>query len=248
MDNKLGSIYYSPKGYWKGIAAVQKLSKAAKVSDAVALEWLKRQAMWQIYLPAQSTSLGLNLMKNALTLSIKQIYCSFLPHDRLGRKSFKYALTVVDVASRYKDAEPLADKSAAVVAKALSTIYKRGPLRWPHLLIVDPEREFFGEVSRLLATHKVSVRHGQPGNHRQQGVVERFNRTLSEALFSSKYDKEMLLAERGSSERSSEWVSRLPAVIKAINNTPTRLTGEKPVDTIKGKSVTAKASLPSNYP
>ena len=100
----------------------------------------------------------------------------------------------------------------------------------------------------MLATHKVSVRRGQPGNHRQQGVVERFNRTLSEALFSNQYAKEMLLVERGSSERSSEWVSRLPAVIKAINNTPTHLTGKKPVDAIKGKLVTAKASLPSITP
>ena len=98
-------------------------------------------------------------------------------------------------------------------------------------------------MSRLLTIHKVSIRRGQPGNHRQQGVVERFNRTLSEALFSNQYAKEMLLAERGS-ERSSEWFSRLPAVIKAINNTLTWLTGKKPVDAIKGKSVTAKASLP----
>ena len=109
-------------------------------------------------------------------------------------------------------------------------------------------REFFGEVSRLLATHKVAVRRGQPGNHRQQDVVERFTRTLSEALFSSQCAKEMLLAERGSSERSSAWVSRLPAVIKAITNTPTRLTGKKPVEAIKGKSVTAKASLLSITP
>ena len=52
MEQKLGWIYYSLKGYWRGLGAVKKLSSAAKVSDAVALEWLKRQAMWQAYLPA----------------------------------------------------------------------------------------------------------------------------------------------------------------------------------------------------
>ena len=82
--------------------------------------------------------------------------------------------------------------SAAEGAKALSKIYKRGPLPWPSLLIVDPGSEFFGEVSRLLATHKVSVRRGQPDNHRQQGIVERLSRTLAERLFGAQYAQEML--------------------------------------------------------
>ena len=36
MDAKLSRIYYSPKGYWKGLAAVKKLSSTAKVEEAVA--------------------------------------------------------------------------------------------------------------------------------------------------------------------------------------------------------------------
>ena len=43
-----------------------------------------------------------------------------LPHDRVGigrkAKTFRYALTIVDGASRYKEAEPLTEKSAAEVA------------------------------------------------------------------------------------------------------------------------------------
>jgi len=34
MDDKLQRIYYSPKGYWRGLAAVKKLAAAAKVSEA----------------------------------------------------------------------------------------------------------------------------------------------------------------------------------------------------------------------
>ena len=33
MDAKLTKIYYSPKGYWKGMAAIKKLANAAKVSE-----------------------------------------------------------------------------------------------------------------------------------------------------------------------------------------------------------------------
>jgi len=48
MDDKLASMYYSPRGYWRGLAAVKKLSVAAKVSEADARSWLKKQAVWQI--------------------------------------------------------------------------------------------------------------------------------------------------------------------------------------------------------
>ena len=33
MDSKLAKIYYSPEGYWKGIAAIKKVAEAAKVPE-----------------------------------------------------------------------------------------------------------------------------------------------------------------------------------------------------------------------
>ena len=85
-----------------------------------------------------------------------------------------------------------------------------------------------GAFSQLFAKHNVQVRPGAADNHRQQGIVERFNRTLAERLFGHQYE-EMLLAARGSSERSIEWVIRLPA---ALNGEVTRLTGKKPSEAI----------------
>ena len=96
----------------------------------------------------------------------------FLSHDRVGRKT-RYALTVVDIASRYKEAEPLTSKTAAEVADTLSRIYRRGPLKWPKLLQADPGREFMGAVSQLLAKHSVQVWRSRVDIHRDQGVVER---------------------------------------------------------------------------
>ena len=40
------------------------------------------------------------------------------------------------------------------------------------------------------------------------------------------------------------WVARLPAVILALNKEVTRLTGQKPVDAIKKKTVPSKPSTP----
>ena len=52
MNAKLAKVYYSPQGYWKGIAAIKKLAQAAKVSEDATKKWLIKQAIWQIYLPA----------------------------------------------------------------------------------------------------------------------------------------------------------------------------------------------------
>ena len=52
LTAKLSRIYYSPRGYWKGVTAIKHLASAAKFSEDVAKDWLKRQAIWQIFLPA----------------------------------------------------------------------------------------------------------------------------------------------------------------------------------------------------
>ena len=118
----------------------------------------------------------------------------FLPHDtvRVGRvyKTYKYALTLADVGTRYKEAEPLTSKDSKDVAKAFEKIYRRH-LKYPKLLQVDPGREFMGAVSQLKAKHNVRIRRGRTEIHKDQAIVERFNRTLVERLFGYQYAKEL---------------------------------------------------------
>jgi hypothetical protein len=247
----LAKIYYSPKGYWRGIAAIKKLSVVAKVDEETTKNWLKKQAIWQIYLPAPKY-VPRPKFDVSTPNEVHQADLLFLPHDqpstltgRRGRKIYKYALTVVDVASRYKESEPLTSKNSEEVAKAFSNIYKRGGLTWPKVLQVDPGREFMGAVNKLMESKKVKIRRGDVGLHRAQGIVERFNRTLAERLFGHQYAQEILLEARGTTSRSREWVARLPDVIKAINNETTRLIGMKPVEAIKLKEVVPSHSQPS---
>jgi len=170
----------------------------------------------------------------------------FLPHDKLprGRKVFKYVLTVVDVASRFKEAEPRTSKNSEV-ALAFQKIYKRLPLEWPKMLQVDPGHEFMGVVTKEMDKHETFIRRGHVNIHRVQAIAERFNRTLAERLFGHQYAEEMLLPE---GKQSTAWVKRLPEVLSALNNEVTSLIGKKPAVAIKEKSVYARPSTPYTRP
>ena len=208
----------------------------------MARNWLGKQALWQIYSPAPRY-IPRPKFDVPVPNQVHQADLLYLPHDRpsRSRKTFKYALTVVNVASRFKEAEPLATKGAREVEAALERIYSRSLLSWPKLLQVDPGREFMGAVNQLLSTHNVEVRRGRVDIHRDQAIVEGFNRTLAERLFGHQYGVEMRLPD---DKRSTEWVARLPAVISALNKEVTRLTGQKSAEAIKKKTVSAKPSTP----
>ena len=246
MDVKLAKIYYGPGGYWKGFSTVKRLSEAAKVPEETAKKWLVRQALWQIFLPSPR-----HIPRPRFDVStpnkVHQADLLFLPHDKLprGRKVFKYALTIVDVASRFKEAEPLTSKNSDEVSKAFQTIYKRSPLTWPEMLQGDPGREFMGAVTKEMEHHKTYIRQGRVDIHRDQAIVERFNRTLAERLFGHQYAVEMRLPE---GQRSTAWVKRLPDVVSALNNEVTSLIDKKPAVAMKEKAVFSKPSTSYSRP
>ena len=89
--------------------------------------------------------------------------------------------------------------------------------------------------------HYVIIQHGDPSQHRLQGIVERFNTMLAERLFSYQYHKEL----EDPSKSNRGWVSRLQNVVSALNNEMTRLIGMKPVDAIKQTLVEQGFSQPA---
>ena len=108
-------------------------------------------------------------------------------------------------------------------------------------MIVDDGKKFYGDVTKLMEKHDVIIQRGDPSQHRSQGIVERFNRTLADRLFSYQYHKEL----EDLSKSSREWVSRLQNVVGTINNENTRLIGMKPVDAIKQTLVEQRFSQPA---
>ena len=135
----------------------------------------------------------------------------------------------MDVASRYKGSYQLTTKNAKEVAQAFQWIYENTPLNYPKTLIVDDGKEFYGDMTKLMEKHDVIIQRGDPSQYHSQGIVERFNRTLADRLFTYQYHKGI----EDPSKSNREWVSRLQNVISSLNNEKTRLIEMKPVDAIK---------------
>ena len=173
---------------------------------------------------------------------IHQADILYLPHDRYEKRLYKYALNVVDVASRYKGSYQLTSKFTKEVAQAFQWIYKNTELNFPKTIICDDGKEFYGDVTKLMEKHDEIIQCGDPSQHRSQGTVARFNRTLADRLFTYQYHKE--LEEPSKSNR--EWVSRLQNVVSSLDIEKTRLIGMKPVDAIKQTLVEQGFSQPTS--
>ena len=213
-------VYYN--NLWKCRSAIDKLAREAGVSKEKAGEFLRRQKIWQIYL-APPAHVPRPHWTPVQPNKVHQADLLFLPHDKVGRKVYKYALVVVGVASRYKDAEPLTSKSSEEVVRAFSRVYSR-KLRWPQTLVVDPGSEFKGAVAKTMSSRGTTIQRSEAGNHRAQAFVERANRTIGEQIFSHQYAEEAVTGGR-----STRWVKRLPQILHKLNSTPTRLTGKAPL-------------------
>ena len=188
-------------------------------------------------MPRPNSSMSLYATPN----DIHQADILYLPHDKFKKKTYKYALNIVDVASRYKGSYQLTTKYAKEVAQAFRWIYENTPLNYPKTLIVDDGKEFYGDTTKLMEKHDVIIQRGDPSQHRSQGIVERFNRTLADRLFTYQYHKEL----EDPSKSNREWVSRLQNVVSSLNNEKTRLIDMKPVDAIKETLVRQGFSQPA---
>ena len=239
LDETLSKVYYAPGGF-QGVTALHSRLPKGVASKERIRRWLSSQDVGR-YMQTRPPKEVFTHFTEDRPNTIHQADLLFLPHDRVGRKTYKYALTLVDVASRYKAARPLTSKLADEVAKAFVVIYKSGPLTWPKTLMVDDGHEFKGLVSKLMSKNEVRIRRAQPGHHRSQAFVESFNRRLAERLFRKQAQEEL-----DSNRDSRAWVAVLPAVVADMNDTVTRMTGLPPAKAIKMAKVpllTEKAPL-----
>lgn len=98
-----------------------------------------------------------------------------IPYAKVNR-GIKYLLTVIDVYSKFAFAEPVRNKTGALVTDAFRTIIERSK-RTPQHLQTDQGKEFYNKdfAGYLKSIH---VHHYSTYSNLKASVVERFNRTL----------------------------------------------------------------------
>jgi transposase InsO family protein len=222
LDAVLRPIYYA-RGGFQGVTGLHSKLPKGSASKKRVRRWIAAQSVGR-YTQTKPPRTVYAHFAETTPNRVHQADLLFMPND----KGYRYALNVVDIASRYKVSVPLKTKYAAGVAKELALMYKNGPLRFPKKLMVDDGGEFKREVSTLMRNRGVEIRRAEPGHHRSQAFVESFNRWIAQRLFRGQYEKEL-----ATNKDNREWVSVLQTVVADINTTITRLTGIAPADAIK---------------
>ena len=80
----------------------------------------------------------------------------YMLSDTLYRNKYKYILSGIDVAARYKIARPMRTKQAKDIAEMILHIYKVGPLTYPKVFQCDNSSEFKADVTKMLAKCEVN--------------------------------------------------------------------------------------------
>ena len=119
--------------------------------------WLAKQALWQVHIPPPNE---INDPHTIRQLNGQyQFDILFMPQNLFEGNTYKYILTGIDVASRYKVARPLNTKKSSKVTIVLEVIYKKESLfKYPKVFQCDNDSEFKGEVPKLLEKHSVEIR------------------------------------------------------------------------------------------
>ena len=98
---------------------------------------------------------------------------------------YKYLLSGVDVASRYRVAKLLTTKKSIEVVFVLKAIYKKsGAFKYPKDFQIDNGSEFKGEVTKLFEKDNADIQRATTKyKHTHTAGVEASNKELEKLLF-----------------------------------------------------------------
>ena len=176
-----------------------------------------------------------NYVRRKVTLKgIKDLFqadlCEMLPHAKIN-KGMRYILTMINCFTKFAFAVPLKNKSGPEVARALEPILKKHKMK---NFQTDQGKEFFNSHIKKLMV-KYGINHYATFSDMKASIVERLNRTLKERMY-----KEF------TAQGTYQWLTILPRIVKAYNNSVHRTIGMKPKD-VKQKHVkTILARLAGN--
>lgn len=133
----------------------------------------------------------------------------YMPNDN----NYNYVLTVVDVASRSVDAEPLEGRTCDDVIQGFKTIFGRNYIKPPKFLYTDPGTEFKNDAfHKYIESFGTIIRHTMTARKNQMAIVEYYNHIITKVL-----GTKMTAAELEHHEHNTDWVESLPALIEELN-------------------------------
>ena len=141
---------------------------------------LVKQALWQVPIPPPNE---IHHPHYDVTKPKKQHQLDILhmPLNLSEGNTYKYILTGIDAASRYKVARPLRTKKSGKVAFLLKVISKKGGVfKYPKTFQYDNGSEFKNEVTKLLEKNNIEIRIATTKYKKTYtAFVEAFNKELS---------------------------------------------------------------------
>ena len=124
-DMILQKLYYRTGGYYHTVKKLQNAcsENGYEFTFSDIKMWLNKQAIHQIHMPSPSFIPRASFNSIQIPNECHQADILYMPHDKIGKKIYKYCLCVVDVSTRFKVAYPLTFINSTVVANALKQIY-----------------------------------------------------------------------------------------------------------------------------
>ncbi|CAM5131992.1 unnamed protein product [Eretmochelys imbricata] len=146
------------------------------------------------------------------------------PLSKTTRLGKKYILVVVDFATRYPEAVPIASIEADTVADVLLTIFSR--VGFPKEVLTDEGSNFMSALLRCL-WEKCGVQHNWASAYHPQsnGLVERFNGTLK------------MMLKTFMNQHPQDWDKSLPHLLFTYREVPQESTGFSPFELLYGRRV-----------
>ena len=240
-EGKLYQACYELDRFWTGVKTIKELHKITSMSKKDIKSWLANQVLWKVHTlpPIEMHHLHYDVIKHNGQHQLDLLY---MPHNLFEGSMYKYILTIVDVASRYKAGRPLGTKNPSEVVFAFEEIYKRGGvLKYPKTFQCDNAYEFKSEMTKLLEKHNVEIQRATTKyKHTHPAFVEAFNKELAKLLI-----KLMDVHGLQDPEKvSTIWVKNLNRVVNKMNNTESSMTGMKPKFAIKLDTVSLNKTNP----
>ena len=145
------------------------------------------------------------------------------PFKKMSKKKHMYALTIVDIATRWGEAIPLKRIDAESICTELLNVFSR--YGFPQTLLSDNGSQFKGQMTQaIMKMLNITQVHSTIYHPQSNGVIERLNKTIKNMLLKVTVDHE------------GKWLKYLPLVLFAYNSSKHESTGFSPFELMFGQN------------